>query len=70
MCAKSLQSRPNLYDPMDCSMPGSSVYGILQARILEWVAISFCNTGPKYLLRPFGFRGKGKDRSRLIRGIN
>ena len=30
-----------LYDPMDCSLPGSSVHGILQARILEWVAISF-----------------------------
>ena len=32
---------PALYDPMDCSPPGSSVHGILQARILEWVAISF-----------------------------
>ena len=31
-----------LCDPMDCSMPGSSVHGISQARILEWVAISFC----------------------------
>ena len=30
-----------LADPMDCSPPGSSVHGILQARILEWVAISF-----------------------------
>ena len=30
-----------LCDPMDCSLPGSSVYGIFQARILEWVAISF-----------------------------
>ena len=30
-----------LSDPMDCSLPGSSVHGILQARILEWVAISF-----------------------------
>ena len=30
---------PTLYDPMDCSPPGSSVHGILQARILEWVAI-------------------------------
>ena len=30
-----------LYDPMDCSLPGSSVLGILQAGILEWVAISF-----------------------------
>ena len=32
---------PTLYDPMDCSLPDSSVHGILQARILEWVAISF-----------------------------
>ena len=32
---------PNSSDPMDCSPPGSSVHGILQARILEWVAISF-----------------------------
>ena len=38
--AKSLQSCPNLCDPMDSSLPGSSVYGISQARILEWVAIS------------------------------
>ena len=35
------QSCPTLCDPMDCSLPGSSVYVILQARILEWVAISF-----------------------------
>ena len=35
------QSCPTLCDPMDCSMPGSSVHGIFQARILEWVAISF-----------------------------
>ena len=35
------QSCPTLYDPVDCSLPGSSVHGILQARILEWVAISF-----------------------------
>ena len=34
---------PTLSDPMDCSLPGSSVHGILQARILEWVAISFSN---------------------------
>ena len=32
---------PTLYDPMDCSLPGSAVHGILQARILKWVAISF-----------------------------
>ena len=38
-CAKSLQSCPTLCDPMDCSLPGSFVHGILQARILEWVAM-------------------------------
>ena len=40
-CAKSLQSCPTLCDPTDGSPPGSSVPGILQARTLEWVAISF-----------------------------
>ena len=35
------QSCPTLCDPMDCSLPGSSVHGIFQARVLEWVAISF-----------------------------
>ena len=35
------QSCPTLYNPMDCSPPGFSVHGIVQARILEWVAISF-----------------------------
>ena len=39
--AKSLQSCSTLYDPIDGSLPGSPVLGILQARILEWVAISF-----------------------------
>jgi len=39
--AKSLQSCPTLCDPIDGSLPGSPVPGILQARILEWVAISF-----------------------------
>ena len=37
---KSL-SRVRLCDPVDCGLPGSSVHGILQARVLEWVAISF-----------------------------
>ena len=35
------QSSPTLCDPVDYSLPGSSVHGILQARILEWVAIPF-----------------------------
>ena len=43
--AKSLQSCPTLCDPTDASPPGSSVPGILQARKLEWVAISFSNAG-------------------------
>ena len=41
--AKSLQSCLTLCDPMDGCPPGSSVHGILQARTLEWVAISFSN---------------------------
>ena len=41
--AKSLQSCPTLCDPIDGSLLGSSVPGILQARTLEWVAISFSN---------------------------
>ena len=42
--AKSLQSCPTLCDPIDGSPPGSPVPGILQARTLEWVAISFSMT--------------------------
>ena len=41
--AKSLQSCPTLCNPIDGSPPGSSVPGILQARTLEWIAISFSN---------------------------
>ena len=41
--AKSLQSCPTLCNPIDGSPPGSPVLGILQARTLEWVAISFSN---------------------------
>ena len=43
--AKSLQSCPTLCDPIDGNPPGSPVPGILQARTLEWVAISFSNAG-------------------------
>ena len=38
-CCLVAESSPTLFDPMDCSLPGSSVHGILQARILQWVAI-------------------------------
>ena len=39
--AKLLQSCSTLCDPMDCSLPGSSIHGIFQARVLEWGAIAF-----------------------------
>ena len=42
--SKVAQSCLTLCDPMDCSPPGSSVHGIFQARVLEWVAIAFSNT--------------------------
>ena len=38
------QSCPTLSDPMDCSLPGSSIHGIFQARVLEWGAIAFSRT--------------------------
>ena len=41
--AKSLQSCPTLYDPINSSPPGSPMPGILQGRTLEWAAISFSN---------------------------
>ena len=42
------QSYPTLSDPMDCSLPGSSIHGIFQARVLEWGAIAF--SAPNYTL--------------------
>ena len=55
--AASLQSCPTLCDPIDGSPPGSPVPGILQARILEWVAISFSNA--------WKWKSKGKLLSRV-----
>ena len=55
--AKSVQSCPTLCDPMDSSPPGSPVPGILQARTLEWVAISFSNA--------WKLKGKVKSLSRI-----
>ena len=57
MHAKSLQSCPILCDLMDCNLPGSSVHGILQARILEWVAMGcppgdLLNLGIESLMSP------------------
>ena len=39
------QSYPTLHDSMDCSLPGSSVHGIFQARVLEWGAVAFSESG-------------------------
>ena len=59
--ARSLQSCPTLCDPRDSSPPGSPVPGILQARTLEWVAISFSNAGK------WKVKGKLLSRVRLFR---
>ena len=50
--AKSLQSCPILCNPIDGSPPGSSVHGVLQARILEWVAIPFSRDLPDPGIEP------------------
>ena len=48
------ESCPTLSDPMDCSLPGSSVHGIFQARVLEWGAIAFSDSpfdcDPNYII--------------------
>ena len=49
---KVAQSCPILWDPMDCSPPASSVHGILQARILEWVAIPFSRGSSQPRIKP------------------
>ena len=51
------QSCPTLSDPMDCSLPGSSVHGIFQARVLEWGAIAFSNIiySGMYILIPTSY---------------
>ena len=48
------QSYPTLSDPMDCSLPGSSIHGIFQARVLEWGAIAFSEISIQY----FSFQHK------------
>ena len=53
--AKLLQSCLTVCDPTDCSSPGSSVHGILQARILDWVAISFSRGSSRSRDRTCGF---------------
>jgi len=73
------QSCPTLCDPVDCSLPGSSVYGILQARILEWVAISFSRDLPKpgnetrspaLQADALSSEPRGKPRNKVIQGYH
>ena len=45
------QSCPTLSDPMDCSLPGFSIHGIFQARVLEWGAIAFSDTGEELVAK-------------------
>ena len=52
LCGLVTNPCPTHYDPMDCSPPGSSVHGILQARILEWAAISFSRGFPDLGIEP------------------
>jgi len=49
---KIAQSCPTFCNPMDCSLPGSSVHGIFQARVLEWIAISFSRELPDPGIEP------------------
>ena len=55
------QSCLTLCDPVDCSLPGSSIYGIFQARVLEWGAIIFSNDKPRQCIKkqrhPFADKG-------------
>ena len=52
VCLLVAESCPTLYDPKDCSPPGSSVHGILQARTLEWVAVFFSGDLPAPGIEP------------------
>ena len=52
VCVLVAQSCPTLRNPMDCSPPGSSVHGIFQARILEWVVIPFSRDLPNPGIEP------------------
>ena len=54
--AKSLQSCPTLYDPIDGSPPDSPIPGILQARVLEWGAIAFSSSAPCSYINKLTFR--------------
>ena len=57
------QSCPTLRDPMDCSLPGSSVHGIFQARVLEWIAIAFSVRSDEQVVKSAsaGYQGHSQE---------
>ena len=59
------QSCPTLSDPMDCSLPGSSIQGIFQARVLEWGAIAFSNIKSYVCLNGINWEEWYKDNKRI-----
>ena len=66
------QSCPTLIDPMDCSLPGSSVHGIFQARVLEWDAIAFSEQAiylPPKVLFPLCTLAMGKYQPALLSSL-
>ena len=58
--SEAAQSCPTLSDPMDCSLPGSSVHGIFQARVLEWGAIAFSQIIKPKILQFVGIYAVGQ----------
>ena len=72
MCAWSVttESCLTLCDPMDCSSPGSSIHGILQARILEWIAISFSRGSSQPRDQNFTFLGFPSSAGRFFTSVS
>ena len=69
--AKSLQSCPTLCDPIDCSLPGSSVHGIFQARVVQWGAIAFSVKEATHCIISITWHsGKGKIMETVKKKIN
>ena len=65
------QSRPTLSDPTDCSLPGSSIHGIFQARVLEWGAIAFADNPMSMSLNSeIRVRGDGEVGNFVVRQRN
>ena len=60
------QSCPTLNDPMDCSLPGSSIHGIFQARVLEWGAIAFSGVTLQLTLKQHVFKLHGSPYMRIF----